>query len=291
MDNILKRLKPIKFLGKGSQGKIFLGYNKLKKKKYSVKVYNGTIYDLDIIIKIIKHLHSKKNIPTIYKSYYITTSLNSSSKYIDNNILPEYFSCQINNKYSNIQYKLFEIMKNYNTTLKVFLQGLNYKDKKNDKLIKSIFQQGIITLLWLYIEKNIIHNDITLNNFFIVKTNKKMLNIKILNKNFSIHLYGYLIIIFDFGYSKYTKSKYICDKNTNIKFQKNKLYYDLNPLHDIIRFTNLILKKNSDNYFNNNDSINHLYKKMFLQKNNVSYNNYLTIYKKKLLEYIEKNIL
>jgi hypothetical protein len=88
-----------------------------------------------------------------------------------------------------------------------FVMHLNFSNPisiKNDifsEIIKSLFYQGILTLLWLYMKKSIIHFDINTNNFFVEKTDETHFNINIHKHKFSIPLYGYYLIIADFGHS------------------------------------------------------------------------------------------
>jgi hypothetical protein len=69
-----------------------------------------------------------------------------------------------------MDYKLFEIMKTYKITLKDFLQELlnNKNIEKDNKIniLNSLLHQGLLTLLWLYMKKGIVHGDTNFNNFF-----------------------------------------------------------------------------------------------------------------------------
>jgi hypothetical protein len=170
-NNILQNIKPKNILGQGSEGIIILSNNK----KYTVKIYDKNINKLQTYINIINYIQQSKKLPkTIYKSYLITTCKNSLNRYIKNN-LPIHFSytddnnLKILSKRYNMQNKLFEIMKTYNLTLKILLKNIKSIDiELKNNILSSLYKQGILTLLWLYINKGIVHNDITLDNFFIL---------------------------------------------------------------------------------------------------------------------------
>jgi hypothetical protein len=167
-----------------------------------------------------------------------------------------------------MQNKLFEVMKTYNSTLKTFIKTLTSENiviKQN--IMNSLFKQGILTLLWLYINKGIIHNDIILDNLFILKTTSKNFKINIYNDEYDVKLYGYYLIISDFGYAESIDIiEYKVPKNINISLECRKesdkiivdshilseininkivkesadnLYYKFNPLNDIKRFINI----------------------------------------------------
>lgn len=87
--------------------------------------------------------------------------------------MPEYFTYlneddlkKLSKSY-NMKYRLIEIMQTYSMTLEQFINS----EFKNSKIIESFYYQAIITLLWMYMKKGIIHGTISLNNFF-VKKNK-----------------------------------------------------------------------------------------------------------------------
>jgi len=292
-NNILQNIKPKNILGKGSEGIVILSNNK----KYTVKIYNKNIDQLQTYIKIINYLQNSKNIPkTIYKSYLITTCKNSINRYIKNN-LPNHFSytddnnLKILSKKYNMQNKLFETMKTYNSTLKIFIQNLktiNIVLKNN--ILYSLYKQGILTLLWLYINKGIVHNDIILDNFFILKTTSKIFKINIYNDNYEVNLYGYYLVIGDFGYAE---SIDIIYNMQNI----NNIYYKFNPLHDIKRFINIfnnMINIKYNIYKNNiyNNELDRSYNIMMESyvKNKHTLNKYKKIYKKILYTYV-KNII
>lgn len=232
-DNFLENIKPKKILGKGSEGIVILSNNK----KYSVKIYFNNIHTWKEYVKIMDLLHHSKNLPkTIYKSYLITTYKNCINRYIKNN-LPNHFSyidknnLEILSKKYKMQYKLFEVIKTYNITLKKCIKN----NKNNYYILNSLYKQGLLTLLWLYINKGIIHNDIIVNNFFVVKTLSKFFTIKIYNDIYKVPLYGYYIIISDFGHAKMMDDIFI------------------HPLDDIKRFIHIFMKDNI--YKNINDNI------------------------------------
>ena len=277
MIDSLKNIKPIKILGKGSEGTVILTNNK----KYTVKIYEKEIDQLQTYVKIIDYLHKDMKIPrTIYKSYFLTYYKNSLNRYVKNN-LPNHFSYIDNDnlktlsKKYNMQNKLFEIMKTYNITLKQFLKNIN-----ND-ILDSLYKQGILTLLWLYINKGIVHNDIIIDNFFILKTSSKKFKINIYNDSYEVKLYGYYLIIADFGYAVTMEiNQYI-----------NNINYKLNPLHDIKRFINIF--NNKINLDINDEILEQSYHIMinsYLQ-NNLDLNKNIKNYKKILYKYIKNNII
>jgi hypothetical protein len=280
-NNISKKITPNKILGKGSEGIVIISNNK----KYTIKIYNKNINELYRYKNIINYLYNKKiKVPkTIYKSYLIRNCKHSFKKYITENL-------------SNIflDNKLCEVMKKYDNTLKNFIKELNNIDKTvKNNILYSLYKQGILTLLWLYINKGIIHNDITLNNFFILKTKTKSFKIKIYNDNYNVKLYGYYLIIADFGYATcidITEFK-------NISFKEiDNIYYYYNPLYDIIRFNNIFNNKKFIKNINqkeiiNNIKLNELYNniiQLYIEKKLTK--TFCTKYKKEFYKYIKKNI-
>ena len=101
--NILKKLKPMKILGKGSEGIVILSHNK----NYAVKIYRKKPSQVIMFIKIVNYLEDYNNLPkTIYKSYIITSNKNSLDRYIVNNNLPNYFSYKNENNLKFIVIKI-----------------------------------------------------------------------------------------------------------------------------------------------------------------------------------------
>jgi len=52
--------------------------------------------------------------------------------------------------------KLFEIMKKYDISLKDFIEKLKIKkidEQTKINILYSLFQQGLVTLFWLYMKK------------------------------------------------------------------------------------------------------------------------------------------
>jgi hypothetical protein len=291
--NILKKIKPKKILGKGSEGTVILSNNK----KYTVKIYEKNIDQLQSYIEIINYLQNIKKIPkTIYKSYLVTTCKNSLNRYMIED-LPNHFSYINNNnlkillKKYDMKDKLFEIMKTYDTTLKKILKTLNLLNiNLKNNILNSLYKQGILTLLWLYINKGIVHNDIILDNFFVLKTTSKNFKIKIYDDNYKIDLYGYYLIIADFGYARST----LLNKNIKDKMSLNNIYYQLNPLNDIKRFINIFINKIYIKNINTiNDQLNRAYNIMIDSyiKNTQLFNKYKNTYNKLLYKYIKYNIL
>ena len=285
-DNILSQLKPSKILGKGSEGVIILTHDS----KYTVKIYISNYQKSLMFFNIIQYLQGCKLPKTIYKSYLFTQKENSLDRYIENNNLPNHFSHKNNNNLERLSSKykmskkLFEIMKTYDISLKNFIEEL--KDKNIDtelkiNILNSLFQQGLVTLFWLYIKKSIIHSDINYDNFFVQKTKKDKLSININDTIYNIKLYSYYLVIGDFGYSKSIEM---------IPFSKNpdklplSVLSDIyNPLSDINNFIKLF-KIKFLNYDVHNIKINNY----ILSMNDLDYN-LRNAYRTMLKSYISDN--
>ena len=230
----LKNLKPYKKLGKGSEGIVIMTNNN----KYTVKIYRLNPKYMISLIRIINYLQ-KYNIPTIYKSYKFLSKKNSLDRYI--NELPEYFSYMNNtdliqlSKNYNMKNRLIEIMKTYKTTLNDFINNIKIENKI--VIIESLYYIAIITLFWLYIKKGIIHKDLSLDNFFVEKTNDLNFELCIGKNIYNVKLYGYYLIISDFGYSK---SLELFDSNEypnalNSSFGSS----DMNPYYELLTVINI----------------------------------------------------
>lgn len=207
------------------------------------------------LIRIIKYLQ-KYNIATIYKSYKFLSKKNSLKRYI--NKLPEYFSYMNNtnlielSKNYNMKNRLIEIMKTYEITLNNFINKLfknNIKIEDKIKIIESLYYQAIITLFWLYSKKGIIHKDLSLDNFFVEKTTDTNFELKIENNIYNIKLYGYYLVISDFGYAKslelFDSDEY--PNSLNSSFGSS----DMNPYYELLTIINIFKKYidiNTDNY-------------------------------------------
>jgi hypothetical protein len=222
-----------------------------------------------------------------------TEKENSLNRYLKDNNLPNHFSYKNNNnlnllssKYKMTK-KLFEVMKTYDSSLKDFIEKLDLESIDNQLKINifySLFQQGLITLYWLYMKKSIIHNDITFDNFFIKKTKKDELHINIDNFSYKIKLFGYYLVIGDFGYAN--SIELINFDNNPEKKLLSVLSQVFNPLFDINNFIKMF-KRKFLNYNVHNIKINNYilstededydlrcaYKKMI--KSYISYNDQL----------------
>ena len=299
----LKKLKPYKKLGKGSEGIVILTNDN----RYCVKIYIAHPKYMFSTIKIIKYIQ-KYNIPTIYKSYEFLSKKNSLKRYITE--LPEYFSYMNENDLTELSKKydmkdrLIEIMKSYEMTLNTFILELLQSESENKiENIDSLYYQALLTIFWLYIKKGIIHKDISLDNFFIEKTENEKFELEIGGYTYCVKLYGYYIILSDFGYSK---SLELSDseeypQNLNTLFGSS----DMNPYYDILTIINIFKKYiyiNTDNvildsgFFNseNNISITEEYKnllKSYIKKENFKKelkkfkNNYIKFFNSKILKY------
>ena len=286
-NNILSQLKSFKILGKGSEGVIILTHDN----NYTVKIYISNYFKSLMFFNIVIYLQESKIPKTIYKSYLFTEKKNSLDRYLKDNNLPEYFSYKNNNnlellstKYK-MDKKLFEIMKTYDMSLKDFIEKLKLQNidiQLKINILNSLFQQGLITLYWLYMKKSIIHSDINSDNFFVQKTKKDDLNIDINETVYNIKLFGYYLVIGDFGYAKSIEL---------IPFSKNpdkgslSVLSDIfNPLYDINNFIKLF-KIKFLNYNVHNIKINNYN----LSMNDLDYN-LRNSYKTMLKSYISNDI-
>ncbi len=238
--------------------------------KYTIKIYNKPYLTAIIFLKIINYLQDCKKLPkTIYKSYLFTSSLNSFNRYISNNSLPNYFSYknmnnfeQLSSKYK-MDKKLYEIMKTYKMTLRTFLENFEINNKNYKKnILQSLFEQGLITLVWLYMNKGIVHNNLSYDNFFIEETKKSFITID----KYNVQLFGYYIVIADFGYAK---SMEIIDYKNYPEKIATIIRNELNPMANINEFINLfnnIFLKYDDIHENieefENIKLNMLYKEL-----------------------------
>ena len=241
-DDILSQLKPYKILGKGSEGVIILSHDK----KYIVKIYISNYLKSLMFFNIISYLQDAKLPKTVYKSYLFTQKKNSLERYLSNNNLPNHFSYKNNNnlEFLSSKYKmttkLYEIMKTYDMSLEDFIEKIKFKNidiQLKINILYSLFQQGLLTLYWLYMTKGIIHSDINSNNFFVQKTKKDKLVININDTIHTVKLFGYYLVIGDFGYAKSIELVSF-DKNPD-KGSLTVLSDVFNPLFDITNFIKL----------------------------------------------------
>jgi len=295
----MDKLRPKKILGKGSQGTVILTNND----NYTVKIYTKAGKNLKMLIKIINFFIKSKIPKTIYKSYYLTEKKDSLDRYI--NKLPNNFSYNSNNleKYE-IKIRLYEIMKTYDITLKDFINKLlkdNIDEDIKIEIIHSLLYQGIVTLLWLYIKKGIIHLDINSDNFFVEKTDDKDLSIKIKDKTYNVKLYGYYLIIADFGYGrsielidseeyKYSKSMNLAELNIHPWRDTNDLIKIFKKYYKELGIKNIGIKNNiANSRFNSTrleykNMIRSYYDKKDFDKNK-------KIFKKEYLKFMNKYVL
>jgi len=287
MNNVLQKLKPQKILGKGSEG-IAL---KTHDSKYTVKIYRKPYLTAIIFLKIVNYLQDCKNLPkTIYKSYLFTSAINSFNRYISDNSLPNHFSYKDNNDLNELSSKykmdkkLFEIMKTYQITFRTFLTKLESLDNKTI-ILTSLFQQGLLTLVWLYMEKGIVHNDLSYDNFFIQKTKKSFIKIG----KYNVNLFGYYIVLGDFGYAK--SMEFVDYKNYPEKIASI-VRNELNPMININEFINIFLQVGLEVSIQEfeNIKLNSLYKdliKMYITKDE-NFEIKLNEFKNEFYNFIEK---
>jgi serine/threonine protein kinase len=147
--------------------------------------------------------------------------------------------------------------------------------KNKDNILQSFYYQAIITLYWLYMKKGIVHKDINLDNFFIEKTNDKNLEITIGENTYNIKLYGYYLVLADFGHARslelFDASDY--PNNLSISFGSG----DMNPYYEILTIINIFkkyIKLNFDEHILKLGMFNHNYSVMI----NTDYKNLLKSY-------------
>ena len=294
----LDNIKPYRKLGRGTEGVVILANNQ----NYTVKIYISNAKNMKQFIKIINYL-GMYEIPTIYKSYKFLSKKNSLERY--KNTLPNYFSflnemdLQKLSKTYNMKNRLIEIMKTYEITLNKFLDNLERENKTD--IIKSLYYQGVLTLLWMYVKKGILHKDLSLDNYFVEKTDNKYFEIMIKNNQYKVKLYGYYLVLADFGYSRSLElseaDKY--PDSLNSVFGSG----DMNPYYEILNFINIfkrymnidtneyILKTGVYNV-KNNISITSQYKALIKSYIlNENFNENLKKFKKKYFKFINNKIL
>ena len=298
MSKGVKKFKPSKILGKGSEGVVILTNNK----DITIKIYRVNARKMISLLRIVKYI-KKYDLPTLYKSYEFLDKKNSLDRY--KNKLPEYFSyideknLEKLSKNFIMKSRLIEIMKTYQITLNDFLKIKNIPNKV--EILKSLFYQGILTLTWLYYKKGILHKDISLDNFFVEKTNIKKFEIKIGRNIYEIDLEGYYLVFNDFGHSR-SLELFDVDEypdSLNSTFGSG----SMNPYYELLDFINIFkkyIKLNinhsilSTGMYNSgfNTDITSEYKKLI--KSYVKYDNFkqkLKIFKKKYLDFVINKIL
>jgi hypothetical protein len=180
--------------------------------------------------------------------------------------------------------KLFEVMKRYDSSLKDFIEELKAKDidvQIKINILYSLFEQGLLTIYWLYIKKSIIHSTVSYDNLFFQKTNKTILKININDTTYNIKLFGYYLVIGDFGYAN---SIELIGFNENPeKKLLSVLSQTFNTLTDINNFIKLF-KIKFLNYNVHNIKVNDY----LLSINDIDYN-LRTSYKKMIKSYISNN--
>lgn len=303
-----KNLQQKKIIDRGSQGKVILASNN----KYVVKIYDKKAKNLIMLLYIIRYFINCKNLPkTIYNPYYITEKFNSLNRYISNNNLPKYFTYRSENelenlkKIYNVKPRLFEVMKKYSITLTDFIKKLknnNINDENKIKILHSLFVQGILTLLWLYMKKGIVHLDINSDNFFVEKTDDSTIDININNIKFNVKLYGYYLVIADFGYAKSIEFFKYDNFEYNIRNCIETLsIHPWNDLNDFIRlfksfFYNYEIENINFNinYINSKRNNTSQYYKNMLRsyyKNKDDLKENIKIFKNSYFEFVKKYIL
>ena len=242
----IKNLKPEKVLGKGSEGIVILTNNN----KYTIKIYKLDAKRMINLLRVVDYL-KKYNLPTIYKSYDFLSKKNSLNRYI--NEMPKYFA------YLNEE-------------------NLKNNPKKKYKIIESFYHQAIITLLWMYMKKGIIHGDISLDNFFVQKTDAKIFSVEI-NKNiYETKLYGYYLVFSDFGRS----NSFELFDNDEFPDKINSIFGSgkMNPYYEILEIINIFKKYIKINLSNNKILIDGMFNSSFNVSLRQSYKNLIKSYMK-----------
>ena len=151
-------------------------------------------------------------------------------------------------------------------------------------------------------KKGIIHGDISLNNFFVKKTNNKIFSVEI-NKNiYETELYGYYLVFSDFGRSN-SFELFEHDEftdNINSIFGSGKM----NPYYEILEIMNIFKKYMPANFHNNQILIDGMFNANFNVSLRQSYKNLIKSYiknenfktnlknfKKDYCNYVSKKIL
>lgn len=261
----IKNLKPYRRLGYDTEGIILTTGD-----KYTVKIYRSSSKYMKSFIKLINYVQ-KYNLPTIYKSYKLLSKKNSLERYKKE--MPEYFSYLDE---ENMKSRLIDIMKIYKITLNDFIQNLHKDNLKNkDKIIESFYYQAIITLYWLYMKKGIVHKDLSLDNYFVEETTDKKLELIIGENTYHIKLYGYYLVLSDFGHARsfelFDSNEY--PNNLSISFGSD----DMNPYYEILTIINIFkkyIKLNFDEHILKLGMFNHNYSVMI----NTDYKNLLKSY-------------
>ena len=274
----IKNLKPEKVLGKGSEGIVILTNNN----KYTIKIYKLDAKRMINLLRVVDYL-KKYNLPTIYKSYDFLSKKNSLNRYI--NEMPKYFAYlneenlkKLSKNY-NMKNRLIEIMKTYIMTLQQFIDNeIQNNPKKKYKIIESFYHQAIITLLWMYMKKGIIHGDISLDNFFVQKTDAKIFSVEI-NKNiYETKLYGYYLVFSDFGRS----NSFELFDNDEFPDKINSIFGSgkMNPYYEILEIINIFKKYIKINLSNNKILIDGMFNSSFNVSLRQSYKNLIKSYMK-----------
>jgi len=89
-------------------------------------------------------------------------------------------------------------------------------------------------------KKGILHKDINLDNFFVEKTNDKNLEITIGLNTYNIKLYGYYLVLADFGHARSFELVDIIEypKNVNSFIGST----DMNPYYELLEIINIFKK-------------------------------------------------
>ncbi len=229
-------------------------------KIYSLPNRKKITYNL---LKILK----KENVETIQKIYLVSNEKNKILKKYNINI-EEYINSNIdfsikkeiqritdNNKYEiKILYYVTEKSKySLEKLINILETDLIFDDEKRTKILKSIIYQLLVTVMYMYINYGLVHNNLNINNIYVEKSEKKYIEIEVKGIKYNIKLFGYIIKIGGFeksmSYDLLTFEDY-----------RDKIYYEcntsLNPRTDIVSINEIFIKLDEPLNIINNEIIN-----------------------------------
>lgn len=289
--------------------------------EYVIRIYNKEYLQYKMLINIFNYFEKEKYLPkTIYDSYYFTKKSDCFNNFLLNNKLPNYFRIkEEKNNYiklvskKKIKNKLYEIMKYYKYTFEEFIKVLDENnlidENKKINILQSLLEQGIMTIIWLYIKKGIVIRDIKYENFYIKKTSKDYINFIINLDEYKIKLEGYYLI---FGNFENAKSLELVNVEKFPEEDNSIIRSMLNPIYDLEIFINLfkyymkednginkiIIGEGTDDIIEqnikNDSELNILFNEMvrsYVKDDKDKLKNDIKMYKNIFINYVNKNIL
>jgi hypothetical protein len=199
----------------------WISLKEIIKKNKDIKIFNGLINNINIIVKI-------GIAETIIKEYEISQLLLNIKGFI---IYLCYFNCL--NKINKI-IENSSICANEGTQINILLMK-EYKlgnikkyqwNKDNFYILKSLITQIFISLSLAFNEYGFLHNDTHFGNFLIKENSKPEI---IYTPDIAIKLYGYSVVIMDFENSLFDHSKLEALDILYIDFKKiiNNIFLEL----------------------------------------------------------------